>query len=140
MLRKPQPDAYMAVLEADNDRLRLRVADLEVEVARLSSTSDFNVMTPVAQFGFTPSESMVFARIAATGFATTEDLYKVICVGKKNPPMVKTIDVYVCKIRNKLERFDIVIETAHGRGYKIGPDSLAKIAAIQAGTELAANR
>jgi DNA-binding response OmpR family regulator len=130
------PDnAYLDALEADNDRLRLRVAELEKQVTKLSTTSEFMVMTPVAQFGLTPSEAIVFARLAASGFASNDDLLAAVSAGKAKVPDRKIIDVYICKIRNKLERFDIVIETAQGRGYKIGAAGLAKIAAIQAGTE-----
>jgi two-component system cell cycle response regulator CtrA len=136
----PPPDgAYELVLEADNDRLRLRVAELEREVARLSAKHEIVMLTPVAEFGFTPSEALIFARLAATGFVTNDDLMAVLTAGKTGTaPGRKIIDVYVCKIRKKLDRFDIVIETMHGRGYKIGPDSLAKVAAIQSGTEIVA--
>jgi two-component system cell cycle response regulator CtrA len=132
-----RPPDYVTVIEADNEMLRQRVADLERQVAKLSAGAELSVMTPVAQFGLTPSEALVFGRIAATGFATKQDLHATISAGKKIAPEPKVVDVYVCKIRNKLERFDIVIETAHGRGYKIGAEGLAKIAAIQSGTQLA---
>lgn len=141
MRRLPRPqlpeDAYLRALEADNDQLRIRIAELERVVAKLSATSEFVALTPVAEFGFTPSEAAIFGRLAATGFASNDDLLAV-CRGKGDAkPKIKIIDVYICKIRKKVERFDIVIETLHGRGYKIGPLGLARIAAIQAGTHLA---
>lgn len=133
---KKQPD-YLAVVEADNERLRRRVTDLEEDVARLSSAPEISVMTPISRFGLTASEGKIFARIVATGFASKADLHATICHGKDIEPDPKVIDVYVCKIRAKLEPFDIVIETAHSRGYKIGPDSLAIVMAIQTGIPLA---
>jgi two-component system cell cycle response regulator CtrA len=129
--------SYVEVLEADNDALRARVAALEAEVAKLSASAEVVVMTPIKAFGLTPTEGKVFARIAATGFATKQDIYATICAGQKTHPEPKVVDVYVHKVRAKVERFDIVIETAHGRGYSIGPDSRAKIAAMQAGTDVA---
>jgi len=138
---KPQQlpdDAYLRALEADNDRLRLRVADLEAQVAKLSSTPEFTITTPSAEFGFTPSEAGVFARLVATGFASNEDLLAMAKGKGASAPKMKVIDVYICKIRKKVERFDIVIETLHGRGYRIPAESLQKVAKIQAGTQLAA--
>jgi two-component system cell cycle response regulator CtrA len=132
---KRRPD-YLEVLEADNEQLRARVSELEARVAKLSSAAEFTVMTPVSKFGLTASEGRIFARIVATGFATKDDLHAAICHGKAIEPEPKIVDVYVCKIRAKLEPFEIVIETAHGRGYKIGPESMAKIMSIQTGTHI----
>ncbi len=134
-MQQRQPD-YVAVIEAENERLRQRVAQLEAEVGRLSSSPQFSVMTPISKFGLTASEGKILARIAATGYASKGDLYACICHGKAIEPEPKVVDVYVCKIRNKLARFDIVIETVHGRGYKLGPESMAKIVAIQTGTDI----
>lgn len=130
-------DAYLRSVEEDNDRLRVRIAELEAEVAKLSATSEFVAMTPVAAFKFTPSEQGIFARLVASGFASNKDLLACASGKGTRAPKMKIVDVYICKIRKKVERFDIVIETLHGRGYKIGPDSMAQIAAVQAGTHRA---
>jgi two-component system cell cycle response regulator CtrA len=47
-------------------------------------------------------------------------------------PDIKLIDVQICKMRRKLERFDITICTYHGRGYYISPEDKAKVAALLA--------
>jgi len=130
-------DAYLMALEADNDRLRLRIAELEAQVSKLSDEMGVVAMTPVAAFKFTPSESNIFGRLAANGYASNADLLAVACGKSGRKPQIKIVDVYICKIRKKIEPFDIVIETLHGRGYRIGPEGLAKIAAIQSGTEIA---
>lgn len=133
----PKRPSYLEIIEADNDRLRQRVAELESEVARLSASPEVYMASPSPKFRLTPTEALVFARIVATGFATKRDLLAIVSLGKEKPPEEKIVDVYVCKIRAKLEPFDIVIETAHGRGYKISPENRAIVAAMQAGTQLA---
>lgn len=127
-------DAYMATLERDNEALRQRVEALEAELAKHAFSPESMVMTPSKQFGLTDREGRTFARIATSGFATKEQLLEAVTLPGKPPPIYKIVDVYVCKVRKKVERFGIVIETAHGRGYKIGPESMALIAAIQSGT------
>lgn len=43
------------------------------------------------------------------------------------PPESKILEVMVCHIRKKLARHDISIETYHGRGYWLTPETKAKI-------------
>lgn len=43
------------------------------------------------------------------------------------PPNNKIIDIFICKIRAKIESFGINIETLWGRGYTMPPDSKAEL-------------
>lgn len=137
--RPPQPDdaAYILILEADNDSLRCRVEELERELAKHTSSAEEMVMQPIAGLGLTPQEGVVLSRIAANGFATKEQILQAVSAARGREIDVKIVDVYICKVRKKLQRHDIVIETAQGRGYKIDEDNLAKIAALRNGTQLA---
>ena len=36
-----------------------------------------------------------------------------------DPPMDETINVHICKMRKKLESFDVKIATVWGRGYRL---------------------
>lgn len=48
-----------------------------------------------------------------------------------DPPEVKIIDVFVCKVRKKVDRYGLVIETIWGSGYRLNDAGgvLAKVAA-----------
>jgi two-component system cell cycle response regulator CtrA len=45
-------------------------------------------------------------------------------------PEIKIIDVFVCKLRKKMEIFGVKIETIWGRGYYMTPEMKAKAAAM----------
>jgi hypothetical protein len=137
--RSPEPiitDAdYVAALERDNDELRTRVAMLEAKLGRFSSSDEVMLTAPSARFGLSRTEGHIFARIAAAGYATRDDLMTIANEGGSKNLDPKILHVWINKIRNKLAPFGIVIETARGRGYKIDAEGMAKIAAIQSGTE-----
>jgi len=130
---------YAVALEAINDKLRQRIAELENEIARLSLGLTIDFSGVPLQFGLTPAECKIVALMVSSGngFAAKRAILAALAAGKKSVPTHRVIDVHIRNIRVKLEPFDIVIETARGRGYKIRPEGLAKIAALQSGTELA---
>ena len=113
-------DEYVAALEAENDVLRERIAELEREFGLASEEE----VVPLI-FGLTESESKIVSLLVKRGSATKEQLLTVVTrdVTGNLPPDIKIVDVYVCKIRKKLQPFGIKIETMWGRGYAMTPES-----------------
>jgi len=114
-------DAYVASLEAENDTLRGRIRILEEEIGMRNDV-------PLV-FGLTGSEAKVLSMLFQREFATKDQLLLAVTsdvTGNKQPE-IKIVDVYVCKIRRKLEPFGIVIATVWGRGYNLDADNKAKV-------------
>lgn len=114
-------DAYVASLERQNDELRMRIAQLETEIGLRNNI-------PLV-FGLTGSEARLLSMLVQRGFATKEQLLIAATndVTGNKVPDIKIVDVYVCKIRRKLEKFDITIETSWGRGYNLTAENRAKV-------------
>ncbi len=137
-MNQPQQSVpYVVALEAVNDQLRARIAELERELAKFNGLPEIDVALVPLKFGLTPAQTRLMALLLKGGIASKRDLVSVLANGKPVRPSFRVIDVHITNIRRKVEGFDIVIESSRGRGYKIGPDSMAKIVAIQTGTDIA---
>jgi len=53
-------------------------------------------------------------------------------------PGIKIIDVFVCKLRNKLENHNIAIDTVWGRGYRMSVETIARVKTMCAAPSAAA--
>lgn len=85
---------------------------------RLEERPDF-LMTCKTLFGLTPAESRLLQCLVQARACTKPHLHAV--VAPEAEP--KIIDVFVCKIRAKLRKFQVSIETIWGQGYAMSEDS-----------------
>lgn len=113
-------DARLEAVEAENEMLRERII-------RLEGLLGMHIAAPI-EFGLTPQETRVFgvlmARELATKDAVMAALYHSIA---KEEAEVKIVDVFICKIRAKLKRFGIAIETQWGHGYFLTAATKARV-------------
>ena len=118
----PLRDEYVEALEAENDALRARVRDLEKIVG-------FRNAVPII-FGLTGSESKVLSMLMEREFASKQQLLSAVMAdrGADEEPEIKIVDVYICKIRTKIKKFGVDIDTLWGRGYRLDPANKAKVA------------
>lgn len=104
-------DARLEAVEMENERLRDRVSELEEAMG-------MRFLTPV-EWRLTGSEGRVFGvlmeREVATKQAIMTALYRTD--GMRDEAEIKIVDVFICKVRKKLQAFDIKIETRWGEGY-----------------------
>lgn len=116
--------ARLEGLEAENQRLRDRVAQLEEVVG-------FTIDLPIF-LGLTTHEARLFGALMKRPVWTKEQLLFALYSGRHDDeqPEIKIIDVYVCKARKKLARFGIQIETLWGQGYRLSPEMKAKAMAL----------
>lgn len=116
-------DDYVVTLEAENDALRERVRQLE----RLLGLG----FDAPPQFGLTAREAAVFSVLLAREMATKDHLMAALYrdVGQDEPE-IKIVDVFVCKLRAKLKRWSISIETHWGRGWYMTPAAKARARAV----------
>ena len=109
-------------LEADNERLRGRIDQLEAAMG----------MTFVAplEWRLTGAETRVFGVLMARELATKDAIMAgVYRDTSKDEADIKIVDVFVCKIRAKLKAFSVPIETMWGRGYYLTPETKAAVRA-----------
>jgi len=115
-------EAKAAALESENAELREKVALLETaKIGRAGFLSP-------DEWGLTTSEEALFACLWANREATKDALHLALYwdSGADGGAGLKIIDVYVCKIRKKVQPFGIKIKTIWGRGYAL-PESTRKL-------------
>lgn len=109
----------LAASDQENEILRARVRQLEDALI-----GTFEV--PV-EWSLTGSERQVFGVLVTRSLATREAimaaLYRDNAVDEAE---IKIIDVFVCKIRKKLDPFGVKIATIWGQGYSLAPEWRAK--------------
>lgn len=112
---------YITTLEAENDLLRERITTLE-EIIGLK------IDVPLV-FGLTGQEAKLFGALLKRDIITKEAAMSVLYGLRPDGDEeveIKIIDVFVCKIRKKLEKFEIGIETVWGRGYRMSAEAKVK--------------
>lgn len=113
---------YLAALE--------RIKELEAQVAMHVRSLRALVVTDIpAQLRVTPKEAKLLLVLVSRPMATKEQLLAEIYADRYqlgDEPYIKIIDVFVCKLRNKLPA-DVKIETLWGRGYRLPPESKQRL-------------
>lgn len=118
-------DDLVTKLEEENDELRERVRQLE---GLLGMTFE----APL-QFGLTAKESRVLGTLMNLPMATKQALMTALYRDRIDAePGIKIVDVFVCKMRAKLEPFGIRVETLWGQGYFLKDETKAALAATLA--------
>ena len=107
----PDFEARCRLLERENDDLRDRVAALE-DMLGVSFQSP-------AWLGLSRSEATIFGLLLAREAVTKALVMDAIYGDRPDADAAeeKIVDVWVCKLRAKIERFGIEIETNWGQGY-----------------------
>ncbi|MDF2809344.1 MAG: winged helix family transcriptional regulator [Microvirga sp.] len=120
--------ARIEALEAENERLQLRVEQLEGLMGM-----SIDALVPI-EWRLTRSEACVFGvllrREIATKDAVMAALYRSTA---KDEAELKIVDVFICKMRKKLRPFGITIITRWGTGYSL-EDRTALAARLGAAT------
>lgn len=114
---------YVDRLEQENNWLREKIAELE-------GILGMRVEVPLL-LGLTASEAKVVGILTKRELVTKEQFMQMLYVAQAGSDAeIKIIDVFICKARIKLEKFDIKIETVWARGYRMNPENKAKLAAL----------
>lgn len=75
----------------------------------------------------TATEALIAAALMLNGLLTRSELKAVACPNQSVQP--KIVDVYVCKMRKKLQPYGAAVETLWGRGYRMDDVSRLKLMA-----------
>lgn len=124
-------DARLEAVEAENDMLRAKIEQLEEIIG-------MRMPAPIV-FGFTGSEARVFGILMKRDVATKEMVMHGLYSTRADDDVeIKIVDVFVCKMRKKLQVHDIPIETVWGQGYRLKPETKDKVRGMMRDEGLAA--
>ncbi|WP_296741390.1 helix-turn-helix domain-containing protein [Mesorhizobium sp.] len=115
-------DDYVAALER-------RIDELEHRVRALEEISGAQLDAPL-EFGLTRNESVIFGLLVKNAMVRRDGMMEVLYMHKQDEAEIKIVDVWVCKMRQKLKPWGIRIETVWGRGYAMPSASKAIVAGI----------
>lgn len=93
--------------------------------ATFLSTRELQVINP--EWRLTPMEASMFNMLITHELVTKEAMYVALYPDFDTAPMVKILDVAMCKIRKKVKSSGIEIETLWGRGWRLDPASRALV-------------
>lgn len=113
---------------------REEIEQLKAEIAWLKGEDllQTSSMGPLCrQLRLTGREAAHFAMLCRRDIVTKESLYVGVYGDRiDTAPDPKITDVFICKIRPKLARHGLKIETIWGVGYRLTPESKAKVTSM----------
>lgn len=129
-MRDAEPTDREAALQATIERLEDRIAILERAMGL-----DF---LPPVEWALTPNEARLLGALMEREVLTKDAAMAALYRDRgADEPDAKIVDVFICKLRAKLKRFGLSIETRWGVGYQLTPATKAAIRAALTGAEAA---
>lgn len=92
------------------------------------------VATCCLTFGLTEAEARVLVALTEHGYAGKEDLLATMSPHGK-VPKTNTLDVVICRLRQKLKPHDIAVETVWGQGFRLTEDARDRVRRLAAASE-----
>jgi two-component system cell cycle response regulator CtrA len=115
--------------EARCEALEAQLALAREDNARLRALLGVEFLAPV-DWQLTPYETRLLGVTLAREVATKAQLYEAVCAGRVSDldcPEPKIVDVYICKLRKKLDVLGVAIGTRWGVGYFMAPADKARL-------------
>jgi two-component system cell cycle response regulator CtrA len=104
---------------------RHRIGQLEERIRQLEEAlMPASVRIPI-EYGLTATEARVFSHLASREFGTRQSIMLALYSDRIEEPEEKIVDVFVCKLRRKLNRFGVRIETIWGQGWRLASREVA---------------
>lgn len=118
-------DARIEALEAENGRLQDRIDQLETAMG-------MRLVTPL-EWRLTGAEMRMFGVLLAREMVTKDGFMATLYRDQaKEEAEIKIVDVFICKMRKKLQPFEIPIETIWGQGYRMSAAAKARAGELMA--------
>jgi two-component system cell cycle response regulator CtrA len=116
---------YVQKIETENDELRAQNEDLQFRIRELQTAVGMSYSLPMC-LPLTSREAALLGVLMQRDVAT-KDMILMALYNGMDEPQVKIIDVFVCKMRKKLQPFEIEISTLWGRGYYLAKEMKEKV-------------
>jgi two-component system cell cycle response regulator CtrA len=114
----------IAFLEQENEKLKRIITSLR------PAGDDFAL---VRKFDLTRSEEALLSPLMTRALCSKEHLFDSLYLcfeDRASEPSIKIVDVFICKLRDKLEKYGVTIETRWGWGYYLTKETKAQIIAL----------
>jgi two-component system cell cycle response regulator CtrA len=112
-------EARAKVLDVENELLRAENCRLREQIGLAAK--------PPLMFALTRSEAAMFGVLLANRAPRKETFMAALySLNPDDPPEIKIVDVFICKMRKKLKPFGIEIKTHWGDGFSMPEESKAK--------------
>lgn len=104
-------DDLLGIQQIEIETLRERIRQLEKELCPPA------VSVPL-EWMLTPSEAKVFSHLTTREVVSKQSIMLAMYSDRIDvEPEIKIVDVFICKLRKKLQRFGVEIVTMWGHGY-----------------------
>lgn len=114
---------------------RLAELETEVETLRAANAALRRELLPdqwlPPALRLTRQEAVVFLAIFHREFISRDGLFALLYGHMPSPPTWDCISVFLCRLRAKLARHGVAIETVWGQGYRMTADAKAKLRALR---------
>ncbi len=94
-----------------------RIAAQEERIRQLEEILAPSSVSIPLEWRLTSAEATVFACLAARDVASKDMIYDALYSMRLEDVEPKVIDVFICKLRQKVKPFGVQIETVRGSGY-----------------------
>ncbi len=108
-----------------------QIAELKEEIRQLKSERFKDEIYIPVEWMLTPKESAIIKALSSGRVVGKEQMLDAITHANGEQPEIKIIDVFVCKIRKKLNPFGLEIKTHWGAGYSLPETTIAVLRAAQ---------
>lgn len=116
--------------------LEQEVAELQERVRHLEEMKFGLDWHPPVELALTPAEAVILAALIANERCSKENLLDASRQSglgyRRDEVEPKIVDVYICKLRRKLQPHGLEIVTLWGRGYQLAPESRQRLQAWEA--------
>lgn len=104
------------------DQLKRQLREAHEKIAELEALLQNDPASLARRYaGYTPQESKIIGMLLSFNVVLKDKIMEVLYDESDNAPDPKIADVYICKIRKKLEPYEIEIKTAWGTGWFMEP-------------------
>lgn len=116
----------VSLLKEEIKQLKELLAERDETIIQLRESLRPEGWMPPVELNLTMHEARTLALLYKMRgeAATKEALFQTVYYDKLNPPDIKIVDVFVCKMRKKLRPYEITIDTLWGRGYLLTAESV----------------
>lgn len=107
----------------EDDLVRRQQREIALLRERIRQLEEALVPTDIVaplEWCLTGAEARLFAFLTTREMATKQAIMNALYSGRAgDEPEIKIVDVFVCKLRKKIEPFGVDIQTVWGQGYRL---------------------
>ena len=123
-------DVHFLQQQLASYKLRCSVLEAELDILKEKNRTEnceADYIKYIALFKLTKNEAKIFGTMMQKNQIDKVRFMATLYPDPDRSPQTKIIDVWICKMRQKLKKYKIEIGTAHGIGYYLSNDNKNKV-------------